>query len=237
MSTARGGLVMKIDSVKKLLLLAGVLLFGACTSSGIIPANMNLSLKAVEVTQAPEVSEGSQFSHKLKEEIRYEFSKAEQGSKRAKIILEIRELTYKDSYASAFKKGANMMASFGKLIDVVSGESIGEFPLRVTTASDGVDAENVVGRQHIHSELIQKTAWATLEKIYGKSRATKIGKQYASHKREPYFVQVVNPVRLSSLPVNITNGLPDTVIVEPQTAVAEGDDLPKVIEAPQIPVQ
>jgi hypothetical protein len=217
--------------------LAVLLALTACNSTGVIPADVNLSLKDVSVIQVADVAEGAKFSHRLREEVRYEFSKAEQGTKEASIVLEVRELVYSDPNSKSFGKNKSTMISFGTLVDAATGESIGEFPLKVATLDEGVDTSSLSGRVHIQTDLIQRMARATLEKVYGKSRAKSIGEKFARHKREPYIVQVINPIQLSSLPQDILNGIPDSVIVEPPTQEASGDDIPKVIEAPQLPVK
>ncbi len=226
-----------IRQTGKLAAFGALAILAACNSSGVIPANMNLSLKDVGVTQVGEVAEGKRFSHQLKEEVRYEFSKAEPGTKQAKILLEVRELVYSDSEKNIFGNNKSTMVSFGRLIDAATGESMGEFPLKVAALDEGVDASSVSGRTHIQTDLIQKTARATLEKVYGSNRAKTISQQFARHQREPYIVQVINPIQLSSLPSDIVNGLPDSVVIQPPTKAASGDDVPKIIEAPQLPVE
>lgn len=228
---------MGLDRIYRYLILAAALLLGACSSSGIVPKDMNLSVVNVTVTQSGDVKEGARFLHELGEEIRYEFSKVEQGEKEARIFLEIRELTYKDLKAERYKQGQNQMVSYGKLVDAVTGDSMGEFPLKVVADDVDADVKIQMGREYIQSDLIRLMAKAALEKIYGKLRAAKISERFAAHTRQPYLIEVTNPVQLSSLPQSIIGGLPDSVIIDPPTEEATGDNKPKVIEAPQLPVQ
>lgn len=228
---------MGLNTIYKYLILSATLLFGACTSSGIIPADMNLSVVNVTVTQSGEVNEGGRFLHELGEEVRYEFSKAEQGEKEARIFLEVRELTYKDSSLKGYKQGLNQMVTYGRLVDGVTGESMGEFPLKVVSDDVGADASSRMGRERIQSDLTGLMATATLEKIYGKRRAGKISERLAAHERQPYLVKITNPVQLGSLPGYIASSLPASVIFAPPTHEAVGDNKPKVIDAPQLPVQ
>ena len=244
---------MNFGGLRIYLVLAIVTILGACTSSGIVPAEMNLAVVDVKVTQSGNVNEGVRFSHKVSEEVLYEFSKAESGGKRAKILLDIRELAYRDFDAGMFKKGSNMMASFGRVVDLESGEDLGEFPLKVLANNDGVDAKSTLGKVHIQAELIQKMARAALDKVYGNTRAITIAERFARYKRQPYIVQIVRPLRLSSLRtkkdvpvtfsvVGATDDLPDDEMVDEIADVINDDGgpqniLPKVIEAPQLPVQ
>lgn len=212
-------------------------LLGACTSTGIVPSDMKLAVSNVTVTQSGDVSEGSRFSHEMREEIRYEFSRAERGEKEVKLFLEVRELAFLDSEKNLYQQGSNMMATYGRLVDAYTGDAIGEFPLTVKSENGGIDTSSPMGRDYIKSDLIRLTARATLDKIYGKRRAAKIAERLPRHARAPYLVKVSKPIQLVSVNANYPVVVPQPIDIE--VVGADGVEIkkPVVIDAPQLPVQ
>lgn len=222
------------SAIYRLLLLAALVAFGGCANvKGIVPSDMNITMTNVVVTQANGVEEGNRFSHELREELRKEFSRAPTGPKRTKLVLEVNGLTYVEA---ADPKSANRMTSYGTLIDVVTGDRMGEFPLTITANDVGADAQTSYGRATINAELMTKTAAATLDRVYGPARAKKLLEISPSHLPEPYLIRVASPVRLTPKSPDVGT-LPKNIVLDvPKEALPE-DEKPTVIAAPDLPVQ
>ncbi len=240
---------MKIRILRTLILLSALVLLGACTSSGIIPKDMNLSLVNVVVTQSGEVEEGPRFSHELREEISHSFSRAQPTTKKARLFVEVRELNYKELQAAKLKQGENKMITYTRLVDAVTGDRMGEFPLTVISVDAGADVATIAGREFINSDLIKQMATATLEKIYGKTRVKEMTENLPRHVRRPYLIEVENPIQLTSLSNTKRSNLAGAPIA-PQEQIAEVDPEPApkkklpinaadplVIEAPDLPAE
>ncbi len=240
---------MAIRILRNLILLTTIAFLGACSSSGIVPKDMNLSLINVVVTQSGEVHESPRFSHELREEISREFSRARPTTKKARLFVEVRELTYKEMEEVKLKQGENRMITYTRLVDAVTGDRMGEFPLTVVSIDAGADVTTNAGREFVNSDLIQRMASATLEKIYGKIRAKEMTENLPRHVRRPYLIEVENPIQLTSLNNNRRSNLAGAPIA-PQKQIAEADPEPApkkklpinaadplVIEAPDLPAE
>ncbi|MCF6320700.1 MAG: hypothetical protein L3J32_02900 [Rhizobiaceae bacterium] len=230
---------------KKILVIFALLFTTACASTGIIPLDMELDVNNVVVTQSEGVEAGNRFSHELREEVRYEFSRAELGTKQARIYLEVNELSFRDLSKRGLKQGENRLVSYGRLIDAITGDSMGEFPLTVVSNENASDSVSSFDRENIRSDLIALMARATLDKIYGKKRAAKIVENPALHEREPYLVKMSGPVQLraatgeelQSVPVIIDDEFSEEVISDVVDQRRNMLQNPKVITAPELPVQ
>jgi len=206
---------------------------------------MSLAINNVVITQSDGVEAGGRFTHELREEVRYEFSKAEEGDKEARIYLEVRELSFKDLSAAATKQGNNKLVSYGRLVDVITGESMGEFPLTVVSKDRGSDNSSAMGQENVRTDLIQLMARATLDKIYGKKRAAKIVENPALHKREPYLVKMSGPVQLRATAPNglrsdsigVVDKFSEEIISDVVTQRRNTLQEPKVITAPKLLLQ
>ena len=240
---------MTIRILRNLILLSTLAFLGACNSSGIVPKDMNLSLVNVVVTQSGEVAEGPRFSHELREEISREFSRAHPTTKKARLFVEVRELTYTGLEANKIKKVENKMITYTRLVDAVTGDRMGEFPMTAISVDAGADVTTIAGREFINSDLIKQMATATLEKIYGKARAKKMTENLPGHVHRPYLIEVENPIQLTSLNNNERSDFAGAPIA-PQKQIAEADPEPApkkklpinaadplVIDAPDLPVE
>ncbi len=214
-------------AVKSIFLLLAVLTLGACTSSGVVPKDMNLSVANVVVSQTGSMSESKRFLHELREEIRYEFSRARTSQKRAKLTLELRELAYEDLNFFGGIKNHSRMESFGRLEYVANGKQIGEFSVKVSVPNNDTDMGSPHGRAAIRAELLKKMASATLAEVYGKTRAIDISNSFAQYSREPFFVQVAGPISL----LRNHAELPTDFSIAPEAVKT-----PVIIAAPQLPV-
>ena len=240
---------MAIRILRNLILLTTIVFLGACSSSGIVPKDMNLSLINVVVTQSGEVDESPRFSHELREEISREFSRAQPATKKARLFVEVRELTYKELKENKLKQGENKMITYTRLVDALTGDRMGEFPMTVISVDAGADVTTNAGREYINSDLIQQMAAATLEKVYGKIRAKEMTGKLPRHVRRPYLIKVENPIQLTSLNNPKRSNLAGAPIA-PQKQIAEADPEPApkkklpinaadplVIEAPDLPAE
>ena len=243
-------LTMTIRILTNLVLLSTLVFLGACTSSGLIPKDMSLSLVNVVVTQSGDVEEGPRFSHELREEISREFSRAQPVTKKARLFVEVRELSYKGMETNELKHDKNKMITYTRLVDAVTGDRMGEFPMTVVSIDAGADIATIAGREFVNSDLIQQMATATLEKIYGKIRAKEMAENLPRHFRRPYLIEVENPIQLTSLNNSRRSNLAGAPIA-PRKQIAEAEIKPEpekkllpinaadplVIEAPVLPAE
>ena len=224
-----------------LLMVGGLLVLGACTSSGLIPVNVNLALSDVKVVQAGKVRGGAKFSHDLREQIRYEFSRARSKAKYKKnvrLTLEVHEMAARRSiYSGVQKFTGKAIRGFGRLVDASNSQTIGEFALRVNYRTDGKGSNRKTRKSRAninHSKLIKLIARATFEKVYGRSRAAKMTKNHAGHVRRSYNKPKPKSIKVASLPKNPKKS---NAKRRKPTIKVKSPDLVAKKKAPELPVK
>jgi hypothetical protein len=238
---------MEFGIFNRLLIVSSMLLLGACSSSGIVAGNVNLAIANVEVTQSGEVNERRSFNQQLSEAIRYEFSRASSDGVIPTAVLmrlDVQKLAYSGMAGNDEQSGITQMSAYGWLFDAQTGDNIGSFPVEVKYLNDGDNLRNSLTQVFDHSTLMRLMARATLAKVYGKRRAEKIAGNPATYQRKPYLVSEYrtsrkngNSIQTSALRPSISTGFPSVGFFGPPTKEDMENQTPKVISAPQLPIQ
>ena len=222
---------------KRLVLVWILLLPAACSTSGLVPDNVNLSLVDVEVHQIYQANESVRFSHQLAEEIRYEFSRtidnAYKQNRDVRLSMQVQELAFGGMEFVGTWPDDSKMTGIGILVDNASGETIGKFPVRVVSR-DGKNNSNFVvfeagDNEYQRSKLVALIARRAVENVYGKLRARRIAENPPKYIRRAYAEQVSKPIQISVLPQSLYGPM--------QTHEATGENKPKIIEAPKLLMQ
>jgi len=234
--------------LKNLLLLTHLLLLGAC-STGMVASDVDLNLSDVSIDQGDEVQVGAEFSHLLREEILYQFSKSPYSTnqnKTAFLNFEIQKLAHPGNQADNRSRKSSLLAGVGSLVDQQTGSKTGDFRLSVSHRDQRYKVSGIAGRNIDQSVLIEMMARAILKKVYGSSRADKMAEYPGRYVRQPYrqrsTVQLTRNHRVNNrddgeiggLRLSLANGVLPADFIGPPMEAVEENKAPEVIEAPKL---
>ncbi len=216
---------------------AAMSMLGACNASrGIVAHDKELTVARVTVTKTTDVDAGARFVHDLREELRHQASRVPPGGGTASLNVQVRELAYGES--GGFGQPGNRMVSHGELVDMATGDHLGEFPVSVKVANADAQIDTRAGRRAIVDELIGLTAERAMDAIYGARRAEEYAANRARHARRPYQPVVARARRPAPRkkvePEMIADPIP-LPLPQDYLELPPGEG-PLVIEAPELPV-
>lgn len=239
-----------IRMLKNILLITNLLLLGAC-STGMVAGDVDLTLSDVSIKQGNQVQVDAEFSHLLREEILYQFSKSRNSAnenREAFLSLEIQKLAYPGNQTGNNSRKSSMLTGVGYLGDGQTGSKIGDFRLSVTHKDERYAFSGLPGTSFDQSRLIQLMANAILKKVYGSGRASKIYENPGQYARQPFPYQSKYRVsqnsfnnpgngKIGGLRLSLANGILPADFIGPRLEAEAGNKIPEVIEAPQLPIQ
>lgn len=239
-----------MEIAKNIFLMLTLTLLGACSTSGLIASDVDLKLTNVVIKQSEQVREGAEFSHLLREEIFHQFAKTNSfvNEKKAALLdIEVKKLRYPGNQTAGSLRKSSIMAGVGVLIDQQSGSQIGTFKMRVSHKDERYSVAGLPGRKFNNSHLIQLMAQEILKKVYGNVRAKLLVDNPSQYVRRPYFRPPQTRMsrnhyglgdgNLGELRLTLADGVLPPEFIGPPMEPEVGDGIPKVINAPHLPIQ